>query len=102
MASPGTPTPTTPEPPPTIGSVAETARRWTHGTHRPGDARRRGRRTLDRVLRDARLAAFIGIPGRHRGYSGYFRDLDGHLWEVAHNPFFELTAEGRILLPDAQ
>jgi len=23
------------------------------------------------------------------GYSGYFADLDGHLWEVAHNPFFE-------------
>jgi uncharacterized glyoxalase superfamily protein PhnB len=22
------------------------------------------------------------------GYSGYFKDLDGHLWEVAHNPFF--------------
>ena len=22
------------------------------------------------------------------GYSGYFRDLDGHLWEVAHNPLF--------------
>lgn len=22
------------------------------------------------------------------GYSGYFRDLDGHLWEVAHNPMF--------------
>lgn len=21
------------------------------------------------------------------GYSGYFKDLDGHLWEVAHNPF---------------
>lgn len=21
------------------------------------------------------------------GFSGYFRDLDGHLWEVAHNPF---------------
>jgi len=21
------------------------------------------------------------------GYSGYFRDPDGHLWEVAHNPF---------------
>lgn len=21
------------------------------------------------------------------GYSGYFSDLDGHLWEVAHNPF---------------
>ena len=22
------------------------------------------------------------------GYSGYFMDLDGHLWEVAHNPLF--------------
>ncbi len=24
------------------------------------------------------------------GYSGYFADLDGHLWEVAHNPFMEI------------
>ena len=22
------------------------------------------------------------------GYSGYFADPDGHLWEVAYNPFF--------------
>ena len=22
------------------------------------------------------------------GYSGYFKDPDGNLWEVAHNPFF--------------
>lgn len=22
------------------------------------------------------------------GHSGYFRDPDGHLWEVAHNPLF--------------
>jgi len=22
------------------------------------------------------------------GYSGYFKDIDGHLWEVAYNPFF--------------
>lgn len=22
------------------------------------------------------------------GYSGYFKDPDGHLWELAHNPFF--------------
>ncbi len=21
------------------------------------------------------------------GYSGYFKDPDGHLWEIAHNPF---------------
>lgn len=23
------------------------------------------------------------------GYSGYFADPDGHLWELAHNPFFK-------------
>lgn len=33
------------------------------------------------------------------GYSGYFADPDGHLWEVAFNPFFPLDAEGRIALP---
>lgn len=22
------------------------------------------------------------------GYSGYFKDLDGHLWEIAYNPLF--------------
>ena len=33
------------------------------------------------------------------GYSGYFADPDGHLWEVAFNPFFPLSAEGRIELP---
>ena len=32
------------------------------------------------------------------GYSGYFADLDGHLWEVAHNPYFTLDAEGRVVL----
>lgn len=25
------------------------------------------------------------------GYSGYFADPDGHLWEVAYNPFTDLT-----------
>jgi len=27
------------------------------------------------------------------GYSGYFSDPDGHLWEVAHNPFFWIGPE---------
>ena len=31
------------------------------------------------------------------GYSGYFADPDGHLWEVAHNPFFEVDAKTRQL-----
>jgi catechol 2,3-dioxygenase-like lactoylglutathione lyase family enzyme len=34
------------------------------------------------------------------GYSGYFADPDGHLWEVAYNPFFPFDAEGHIVLPD--
>lgn len=30
------------------------------------------------------------------GYSGYFADPDGHLWELAHNPFFKLTKKGHL------
>ncbi len=30
------------------------------------------------------------------GYSGYFADPDGHLWEVAYNPYFALNAHGVI------
>jgi catechol 2,3-dioxygenase-like lactoylglutathione lyase family enzyme len=34
------------------------------------------------------------------GYSGYFRDPDGHPWEVAYNPFVPMAADGSLLLPD--
>ena len=30
------------------------------------------------------------------GYSGYFKDPDGHLWEVAHNPFFWIGPKDEI------
>ncbi len=33
------------------------------------------------------------------GYSSYFRDPDGHLFEVAYNPFWELDSNGNVLLP---
>jgi uncharacterized protein len=33
------------------------------------------------------------------GYSGYFADPDGHIWELAHNPFFPLDADGALVLP---
>ncbi|MCB1492320.1 MAG: VOC family protein [Rhodobiaceae bacterium] len=33
------------------------------------------------------------------GTSGYFADPDGHLWEVAHNPFFPLDDNGGVVLP---
>ncbi len=34
------------------------------------------------------------------GYTGYFADPDGHLWEVAHNPHFPFDESGRLVLPD--
>jgi catechol 2,3-dioxygenase-like lactoylglutathione lyase family enzyme len=33
------------------------------------------------------------------GYSGYFADFDGHLWEVAFNPLCPLDEQGRMQLP---
>lgn len=33
------------------------------------------------------------------GYSGYFSDPDGHLFEVAYNPFWELDEAGAVKLP---
>lgn len=32
------------------------------------------------------------------GYSGYFADPDGHLWEVAHDPLGPLDENGNIIL----
>jgi hypothetical protein len=34
------------------------------------------------------------------GYAGYFTDLDGHPWEIAHNPGFQLADDGSIVIPD--
>jgi uncharacterized glyoxalase superfamily protein PhnB len=36
------------------------------------------------------------------GYSGYYADPDGHVWEIAHNPFWPLQPDGSLILPDAQ
>jgi hypothetical protein len=33
------------------------------------------------------------------GYAGVFRDLDGHAWEIAHNPGFGLQDDGSVTLP---
>ena len=32
------------------------------------------------------------------GYSGYFADPDGYLWEVAWNPFFEMDENDNLKL----
>ena len=58
---------------------------------------------VEAVLAEAAAAGGRVIKPAQRafwgGYSGYFSDPDGHLWEVAHNPGFPLDAEGRIQLP---
>ncbi|WP_275100378.1 VOC family protein [Sedimenticola hydrogenitrophicus] len=47
---------------------------------------------VDQLLAQAVAAgATLAKPGQKvswGGYSGYFKDPDGHLWEIAHNPFF--------------
>jgi predicted lactoylglutathione lyase len=64
----------------------------------------RSREEVDRVLAEAE-AAGAAIPKKAAdafwgGYSGYFADPDGFLWEVAWNPMFSIAADGSIRLPD--
>ncbi len=33
------------------------------------------------------------------GYSGYYADPDGHVWEIAMNPFWPLGPDGSLTLP---
>jgi len=47
------------------------------------------------------LGAEIVKPGQKvfwGGYSGYFRDLDGHLFEVAYNPFVKFDENDNLIL----
>jgi predicted lactoylglutathione lyase len=59
---------------------------------------------VDALLAKAEKAgARILKPGTKTfwgGYNGYFADLDGHLWEIAYNPHWELDQQGRVKLPD--
>ena len=62
------------------------------------------RADVDRVIKRARSAgAVVRKPAQDAfwgGYSGYFADFDGHLWEVAFNPGFPLSDDGRLQIPD--
>jgi uncharacterized protein len=63
----------------------------------------RTREEVDSVLQEAESAgAKIVKPAREAfwgGYSGYFADPDGFLWEVAWNPGFPIAEDGSIQLP---
>ena len=62
----------------------------------------RSRQEVDAVLAEAVAAgATLAKPAHETvwgGYSGYFADPDGHLWEVAHNPFWTIGDDGAIRL----
>ena len=57
---------------------------------------------VDTVLKEVEsLGATIVKPAQKvfwGGYSGYFKDLDGHLFEVAYNPFWELDENDNLKL----
>ena len=57
---------------------------------------------VDAVLAEAEAAGATigraGAPTEWGGYSGVFIDLDGHPWEVAHNPHWTLADDGSISL----
>jgi hypothetical protein len=63
----------------------------------------RSREEVHAVIEEARRngAEITREPAEtfYGGYAGVFRDLDGHAWEVAHNPGFGLDDAGNVVLP---
>ena len=61
------------------------------------------REEVDAIVEEARgLGATVTRePAEtfYGGYAGAFRDLDGHVWEVAHNPGFGLRDDGSVVVP---
>jgi predicted lactoylglutathione lyase len=58
---------------------------------------------VDRLMTHAaNIGATILKPAQRAfwgGYHGYFADPDGHVWEIAYNPFFNLDEAGTVILP---
>ena len=59
---------------------------------------------VDALMSKALAAGATLLKHAHKtsygGYSGYFADPDGHVWEAVRAPGFEFTADGRVTLPD--
>jgi predicted lactoylglutathione lyase len=64
----------------------------------------RSRAEVDEILAVAHgSGATISRPAAetfYGGYAGVFLDLDGHAWEIAHNPGFALADDGALTIPD--
>ncbi len=63
------------------------------------------REEVDQIVEQARAngGTITREPSEtfYGGYAGAFRDLDSHVWEIAHNPGFGLAAEGSVILGDS-
>ena len=57
---------------------------------------------VDVVLAQAEAAGGTVLKAAERtewgGYSGYFADLDGHVWEIAVNPAWTINADGTLTI----
>ena len=64
----------------------------------------RSREEVDHIVEAAAAAGgTVTQPPRatfYGGYAGFFADPDGHLWEIAWNPGFQLGDDGSLALPD--
>lgn len=58
---------------------------------------------VDAAFATALAAGAVALKAPERvfwgGYSGYWADPDGHVWEVAMNPFWPLAPDGSLTLP---
>lgn len=63
----------------------------------------RSREAVDAALAEAKRAGATilkaGAEAFWGGYTGYFADPEGFVWEVAWNPGFEIMPDGSIKLP---
>jgi predicted lactoylglutathione lyase len=59
---------------------------------------------VDLLMSKARAGGATLLKGAQQtsygGYSGYFADPDGHVWEAVRAPGFAFNSDGRVTLPD--
>lgn len=59
---------------------------------------------VDAAFAEALAAGAVALKRPEKvfwgGYSGYWADPDGHVWEVAMNPFWPLADDGSLTLPE--
>ena len=57
---------------------------------------------VDEVFAEWIAAGAASVVEPHKafwgGYSSYVADLDGHLWELVHNPYATLDHDGRLVM----